>query len=396
MSNENLRWEEQEQADIGLDLTFFGGRLSVLTSYYTKVTNDLLSDRAIILPREIGRPDNVFLNSGSIRNRGVEVEINGYPIRNTSKGITWQTGINFGYNKNFVEKLESGEIVSTYHIIRQGEEAGRFFGWKALGIYQYDESNAYTPDYRTRLIPQFEKDQFGNVIFGNDLRPRLVGYTLPDGTPYTGTVSQMTVEGGVARGGDVIWENLPDANGNLNGSISTEDRQVLGSGIPKLTIGFNNNITYKKFSLSTYIFGSFGNQIYNEFARNNAQFSTANVTPLPYVVYNMWKYPGQITDFYRRDRAANNHRPGNSYFLEDGAFIRLQTVRLSYQAPAKLAKKVFMRNMTIYGYSNNLATWTSYSGFDPEVNQRNVLAPGIDNGRYPRRREFGFGINASF
>ncbi|WP_304063862.1 SusC/RagA family TonB-linked outer membrane protein [Pedobacter glucosidilyticus] len=395
LGNSGLRWEQQEQADVGLDLTLFGGRLAVSTSYYTKTTKDLLSNQP--LPREIGFPDNATINSGSIRNRGVEVEISGYPIRNTTKNFIWQSNVNLGFNRNDITDLPGDEyILNNIFLVREGEEAGRFFGYKALGVYAYDESNAYTPDYTTRLIPQFQRDADGNIFTDKNLRPVLTGYVLPDGTPYTGPVSQLSVDGTISKGGDVIWENLPDANGNYNNTISIEDRQVLGSGIPKLTVGFQNSLSYKKFTFSFFLFGSFGNQIYNELNRGNAQFSSTNVTPFPYIIRNLWKYPGQITDVYSRDRTANNSRPGNSYFLEDGSFIRLQTVRLSYQMPDKIAKRAFMKNLSLYAYSNNLATWTSYSGFDPEVNQRNVLEPGRDVGRYPRRREFGLGLNASF
>lgn len=395
LGNSGLLWEEQEMADVGLDLTLFGGRLAVNTSFYTKTTKNLLSEQP--LPREIGFTDNARINAGSLRNQGVELEISSFPIRNTNKNFIWQSNLNLGFNKNTIVDLPGENyILNNIFIVNEGQEAGQFYGYKYLGVYAYDESNAYTTDYRTRLIPQFELDQSGNVIIGNNLKPTLLGYTLPDGTPYTGQVNQLTVGGAVSRGGDAIWQDLPDENGNLNGDISNEDRQILGAGIPKFTAGFQNSFTFKQFTFSFFMFGSFGNQIYNDFARGNAQFSSTNVTPSPYFIRNLWKYPGQITDVYSRERALNNSRPGNSFFLEDGSFIRLQTVRFAYQMPENISRRIFTKNLSLYVYSNNLATWTSYSGFDPEVNQRNVLEPGRDNGRFPRRREFGLGLNASF
>lgn len=397
LGNPNIRWEEQTQSDVGLDLIFFGGRLSMEASYYQRITKDLISDTARDLPGELGRPDNVFLNAGTIRNRGLEVQLSGFPIRNTSKKISLNTTLNFGYNKNVITDLPGEEVVlNNLYIVREGEEAGRFFGYRALGIYAYNESNAYSEDFRTRLIPQFQRDAQGNVTFGRDFQPILTGYTLPNGTPYTGVVRQLRTDGAIARAGDVIWENLPDANGVYNDNISIEDRQILGSGIPKLTLGLNNSFNYKQYGISVFVFGSFGNKIYNSLARSNAQFSSVNVTPFPYVISNIWKYPGQVTDVYQRNNALNNSRPGNSYFLEDGSFIRLQTVRLTYQLPQKYSKAIYTKNLTLFAFSNNLATWTSYSGFDPEVGQRNVLEPGNDTGRFPKRREFGFGLNATF
>lgn len=397
LGNNNLKWEEQTQSDIGLDLQFFDGRLSFEGSYYQRITKDLISNTAFVLPSELGRTSNVFLNAGSIRNRGLEIQLSGYPIRNVSKGISLNTSLFFAYNKNKITDLPGAEIVkNNLYIVRQGEEAGRFFGYKALGIYAYDESNAYNDNYKIRLIPQFQKDLNGNVIIGNNLKPIFVGYTLPDGTAYTGIVKQLTISGSVAKGGDVIWDNLPDENGNLNSDISIEDRQILGSGLPKLQVSLNNTFSYKKFSISVYVYGSFGNKIYNSLASANAQFSSANATPIPYIIRNIWKYPGQITDVYSKNLALNNSRIGNSFYLEDGSFIRLQTVRFSYKLPEKIAKKIFTKDLTASAYSNNLATWTKYSGYDPEVGQRNVLEPGNDNGRFPRRREFGLSLNASF
>jgi hypothetical protein len=118
--------------------------------------------------------------------------------------------------------------------------------------------------------------------------------------------------------------------------------------------------------------------------------------PVPFMIENHHKYPGQITPVPRRGGTADNFRRGGNGYLEDGTFIRLQTVRLNYQIPEKLSKKAFMSSLSIYAYSNNLATWTNYTGFDPEVGQRSILTPGNDGGRFPRRREFGFGINSSF
>ena len=111
----------------------------------------------------------------------------------------------------------------------------------------------------------------------------------------------------------------------------------------------------------------------------------------------MWEYPGQNTDSYRGgDKTADNMRRGGSEYLENGSFVRLQSVRLGYQLPAKLSNRIAMQTLNLYIYGNNLLTWTDYTGFDPEVAQNSVLKPGNDTGRYPRRREVGVGLNISF
>lgn len=392
LGNNNLRWESTAQTDIGMDLTFLNSRATFTADYYIKNTKDLLYNDP--LPYEVGFPGSARVNRGGIQNKGIELTLSGYPIR--TKDFTWNASVNWTMIRNKITSLPTNYIDDIWSV-QQGEEAGNFYGYKYLGIYQYDQSNAYTPDYKTRLIPQFQKDAQGNVIIAKNMQPILLGYDYPDGKPYSGTVSQLTTNGVISKGGDVIWQNLPDANGVYNGDIGNEDRQFLGHGQPRWSIGFSNRFTYKAFSFSINMYGNFGNMIYNENRRNLASFSNSNTTPDSYFIYNMWKYPGQITDTYRGgDKTADNMRRGGSQWLENGSFLRLQSARFGYMLPSRLSKKIAMQNLNIYIYGSNLLTWTDYTGFDPEVAQNSVLKPGNDTGKYPRHREFGFGINASF
>jgi TonB-linked SusC/RagA family outer membrane protein len=392
MGNSLLKWEETTQSDIGLDLTFLGGRVTFTGDYYVKNTSDLLYDAP--LPFEIGFPDKARTNRGSIQNKGIELMVMGYPVR--TRNFSWQTSLNWSTVRNKITSLPSDYIDDIWSV-QQGKEAGDFFGYKFLGIYQYDQSNAYTEDYSTRLIPQFQKDAQGNVIIEKNNQPILTGYTYPDGKPYTGNVKQLSTNGVPSEGGDVIWQNLPDEKGVYNDNIGNEDRQFLGHGQPRWSIGWTNNFTYKAFSLSFNFYGNFGGSIYNQNRRNLASFSNSNTTPDAYFIYTMWKYPGQVTDTYRGgDKNADNMRRGGSQYLENGSFVRLQSARISYQLPATLSRRVAMQNLVFYIYGTNLLTWTDYSGFDPEVNQSSVLKPGDDPGKYPRRRELGMGLNISF
>ncbi len=392
MGNERLKWEQTLQKNIGLDLTFWNGRLLFTGDYYIKETSDLLYDSP--LPFEVGFPGKARVNSGSIQNKGVELMVSGYPVR--KQEFRWQTTLNWSMVRNTITKLPVDYIDDIWSV-QQGREAGNFYGYKFLGIYEYDQSNAYTDDYATRLIPQFQKDAQGNVIIQKNNQPVLLGYTTPDGSPYNGTVKQLTTNGVVSQGGDVIWANVPDASGVFNGNIGNEDRQFLGHGQPRWSLGWTNSLGYKEFSLSFNIYGNFGNSVYNENRRNLASFSNSNTTPDAYFIENMWKYPGQITDSYiGGDKSADNMRRGGSGYLESGSFVRLQSVRLGYALPPQLSRKVATKQLTVYVYGNNLLTWTDYSGFDPEVGQASVLKPGNDPGRYPKKREYGLGINVVF
>jgi TonB-dependent starch-binding outer membrane protein SusC len=391
MGNGALKWEQTIQTDLGLDLTFLGGRISFTGDYYKKITSDLLYDDP--LPYEIGF-SRARVNRGGIQNVGVELMLTAYPIR--TKDFSWQSSVNWATVKNTITSLPTDYIDDIWSV-EQGKEAGNFFGYKYLGIYQYDQSNAYSEDYSVRLIPQFQKDAKGNVVIEKNMEPVLLGYTTPDGKPYTGVVKQLTTNGVVSKGGDVIWQNLPDAKGVYNGDIGNEDRQFLGHGQPRWSLGWNNYFTYRQFSLSFNFYGNFGGSIYNQNRRNLASFSNSNTTPDSYFIQNMWKYPGQITDTYRGgDKTADNMRRGGSQYLENGSFVRLQSVRFGYKLPEKLSSKVAMRVLNVYIYGNNLLTWTDYTGFDPEVAQNSVLKPGDDTGRYPRKREVGVGLNITF
>lgn len=393
LGNSNLQWEETAQSDIGIDLTFLNGRAVFVADYYVKNTTDLLYDAP--LPLEVGYPGKARTNAGSIQNKGIELGITVYPI--STKNFSWMTSVNWTQIRNKITRLPGGDYVDAIWYVGEGKEAGNFYGYKYLGIYEYDESNAYTADYRTRLTPQFQRDAQGNVIIQKNMKPILTGYKTPDGKAYTGDVKQLTTNGFVSKGGDVIWENLPDGKGELNGNIGNEDRQIIGYGQPRWSLGWSNTLNYKRLALSFTFYGNFGNSIYNENRRNLASFSNSNTTPEPHFIRNMWKYPGQITDSYLGgDKTADNFRRGNSQFLEDGSFVRLQTARLVYSLPPHLLRRLHMQQLNVSVYGNNLLTWTDYTGFDPEVSQRSVLKPGEDPGKYPRRREVGLGLNVTF
>lgn len=390
LGNPFLKWESTTQTNIGLDLTFLGGRISFVGDYYVKVTDDLLYDAPI--PTEIGF-QSVRTNFGSIENKGIELMVTAYPVR--KKDFSIMTSINYSAIRNRILSLPVDYIDDIWSV-NVGREAGNFFGWRALGIYQFDQSNAYTEDFRTRLVPIFQRDASGNFVIQRNMQPVLLGYQLPNGQPYNGPVRQKTAIGVVLRGGDVIWEELADEKGEFDGNIGNEDRQFIGHGQPRFSIGWNNNINYKGWYLSANFYGNFGNMVYNENRRNLASLAINNMTPEADFVRTMWRYPGQITNAYRNNRTTDNMRRGSSMFLENGGFVRLQALRIGYQVPANIAKKAAMRNLNVFAFGTNVFTWTSYTGFDPEVGQRSVIKPGNDTGRFPRRRELGLGLNLSF
>ena len=393
--NPNLKWEQTKQTDIGLDLSFLGGRIAFVADYYVKNTSDLLSDYN--LPYTTGY-STMRVNLASIRNRGIELSLTAVPV--ASKEWRWSTTVNWWKNKNTITDLAAEDYVSNgAWLVAKGKQAGIWYGYKNLGVYRYNASNAWTEDFKTRLEPVFKRDDNGNVIIGLDGQPTLIKYLLPDGSDYSGKVQQMKVNGVIAGGGDVIWYNKPNADGELDNIIDTNDQIELGVATPQWYASWANSVNWKNFSLTVNFYLSWGGKIWNDVKRYNTSWGGNTHKQSPEYILQGWKYPGEITTWYALDSRArktlNNSMSLSDQFLEDGSFLRLQDVRLSYTLNRNWLTHTPLRNVQAYVYGKNLLTWTNYTGFDPEV-KMSVLNPGKDSSSYPRSREFGLGLNVGF
>jgi len=380
--NPALSWESNNQTNIGLDLNLLRGRLNIVADYYVKTTTDLLYNRP--LPRETGF-STVRINLGSFQTKGAELSVNAIPIG--KKDFEWNIIANASVERGTVTKLyndesfisgNSGEGGNAGWLIREGGRLGDFYGWKALRVYPYDESNAYTDDWAP-LTPEF------------DASGTFTGYTL-NGKPYTGNVKSISGKSGKLTGGDIEFVDV-----NKDGVIDDNDRMVLGNAQPDFYAAIINTLRYKQFSLSFTFNTIWGNQIYNNAAQALDNYGTTHIIPRPATIYNAWRKPGDITDVpeVRRKNNTGNMRM-NDRFLEDGSFIRLAYTRLTYSLKPALAKKIHTNGLSAYIYGSNLLTWTNYSWFDPEFSSKDPLQIGQDNGRYPRRREIGLGLNVNF
>ena len=398
LANVNLSWESSGMNNVGIDLSFLNGRISFTADWYNKETKDLLASEQI--PSEMG-VSTMRVNFGSIRNRGLELSVNGYPIQ--TRNFSWQTGFNISFNENEITKLADGTayLENNMYWIEEGGSIGQWFGYKYKGIYASDEANAYVKNadgtFGERLTPVYERDpnNYNNWVYGSNGKPKLSHYETSDGKTYDGEVGKMTAQNTVAGGGDVIWEDL-----NHDGVIGDADRMNLGKALPTTYFGWQNTITYKAFSLSFSFYGSFGNKIYDKMSYDMNQFSSSNHTPLAHYIYPIWKYQGQITTMYKGTNATQgvkNARVLSSQYLHSGDYLRLDNVRFTYRMPRKISAKFLATDFNVYVYGKNLATWTNYPGFDPSnISNSNPLQPGIDGGRYPRSKELGFGFNLTF
>ncbi|MEO8173305.1 MAG: SusC/RagA family TonB-linked outer membrane protein [Sediminibacterium sp.] len=384
--NSFVHWETTIQQNIGLDLNLFKGRLQFTADYYVKTTKELLYQKPI--PAETGFT-LTSVNVGSIETRGLEFSVKGTPVVAKSKnsGITWETGGNISFERGKVTELANGIpfIAGNKWYVEQGGKLGNFFGWRNLGVFQWNESNAYDDNWDKLTVVL---DPTGVPLYANGKPVYTQG-----GKPYAGNVRSLYDPAGKLRGGDAEWENI-----NKDSLIDDRDRQIIGNAQPKFYLGVINNITYNQFSLSFLINASFGANVYNTLLYNQSYPSNTGAGS-PDLVHNVWRKQGDIARYpYYPERANRGSlkQNGNSMFIEDASFLRLSSVRLSYAIPLSVATRMFLKGATVYVYGTNLLTWTNYRGFDPEFSSSSVLTQGDDTGKYPKRREMGFGVNVNF
>ena len=379
IGKDNLKWEETKQFDIGLDLSFWNSRLTATFDYYDKYTSGLLADYE--LPKESGF-STMKTNVGEVSNRGFEVAIAGDIIR--TKNFRWNASFNISRNINQIERLSEGKAYLEGDLwwMQEGGRIGDFYGYKYINVFQYDESNAFAEGSWQQLTPVFENGVFQNKY-------------LLNGTEYTGKVLQKTLPNGKPfRGGDINWE---EPEGSRDGIIDDNDRMIIGNALPDVTGGLSTQFTYKDWSLFISFYYSLGGEIYNFGEHNRNMFKYTGTTPSPDVIYNTWLKQGDIALYPRPyNDEYDNARYANSFYVEDGSFIRLQNVRLSYNLPKNWCRKCGVKGINLYAFVNNALTWTKYSGFDPEFSTSDPLQIGRDNYRYKKKREYGVGMSVNF
>lgn len=349
MPNEDLTWETTTQYDLGVDLSFFNSHLDFTFDAYLKRTKDLLY--TVPLPNTTGF-SSVQRNVGTMENKGLEFTLTS---RNDFGDFHWTSSLNISMNRNKVidlpdEVMTNGYIDSgSFQILKEGEPIGVFYGFNAEGIYSRDEDNV------------------------NQVR-------------------HNSVNGYVFKGGDVKFTDLDN-----NNVIDSNDRMIIGNPHPDFTGGFTNEFSYKNFSLNAFLQFSYGNDIYNNVAYyRNDIFSYNNISREAFD--NRWKEQGDVTSYpriVRNDPMGNNSRV-QSRWVEDGSYLKLKSVTLSYNFPKRLIEKIHLDNLKLYVTGHNLITWTKYSGYDPDVDSFGGLNIGVDYGAYPQCRSFQFGINIGF
>jgi len=403
LANPNLKWETTITRDIGTDFNLFKSRLSGTVDVYWNTTKDLLMLTTI--PGITGFT-STYANIGQTSNKGVEVSLSGTIYESKNWRVT--AGGNINFNKGNVDKLAPnvtglygtvwGGTAATYpvndYILLQGHPVGLVRGLTYDGFY--------TP---------------ADFDYNNGT------YTLKKGIPDIG--SWITVIHGLTANdrpsGQNAYPGLPkykDLNGD--GIIDDKDLSVIGNMNPIHTGGFNLSATYKSIDFGAYFNWSYGNQIYNAnklatlYGPKEAGVyqNKLDIMKNAYKIYDVQN--GQLVRLTTPDQlnAANanaslplayNEVIGVSTLgIEDGSYLRLNTLVLGYTLPKSITSKAKINNLRIYGSIYNLLTITGYSGLDPEVNvdpsHNSAVYPttGLDFGTYPRARSFVVGVNLSF
>lgn len=362
IANKKLKWETTSQFNAGVDLSFFNDRIALTVDAYTKTTKDLLLYAD--LPRTSGF-SSAYKNIGKMRNRGLEFTLQTTNIK--TKTFMWTSNFNISFNRGKILSLNDGQetMLSTVsfdngyntpsYIAQVGKQPGLMYGYAYDGTYKYDDF-----------------DQSGST------------YTLKATVPNNGN-ERSTIKPGGAKYKDI----------NKDGVVNSYDRVVIGNGNPIHTGGFTNTFSYKNFDLSIFFQWSYGNDIMNA---NRLIFENGNQN----------KDTNRFASYAKRwtsDNPDSNipavRGQGPSVFssrvVEDGSYLRLKNVSLSYTFPSKSLRKIGLSTARIYVSGENLITFTSYSGYDPEVSTRNsALTPGFDYSAYPRAYNFSVGLNLGF
>ena len=388
LSNPKLKWESSEQFNIGLDFAAFNNRLEITVDFYKKQTKDLLMQ--VFTPSQIASNDyqtilNPYANIGKTENMGVDLQITARPV--VTKDFTWLSSVTLSHNKNKVVALNDDSQVlygavdwwapfQTATMFKVGQPMGVFYGYQTEGLFANEAD--------------------------------ILSHATQTGgsTPYANKIDRETG----AWVGDI---KFVDQNGD--GVINDADQVVIGDPNPTLTYGWTNTFTWREWELNIGITGQVGGDILN-WARyktegltsiwdnqdqrvlNRAQIGLRDPNGSRTDISNVYLLDGSngLPRFSNLDGNGNNRM--SDRWIEDGTYLRIQNISLAYNLPQKWAKKAGLTRAKLYFNVQNVYTFTSYTGYDPEIGAYNqsALLQNIDRGRYPSPRMFTLGLNLGF
>ena len=396
--NTAIRWEQQEQFNLGIDLGFFNDRLNLTVDAYYKRSDDMLM--SMQLPSYMGTQGNGSSrieapkgNYGSIENKGIEITLDAHPFVGE---FQWDSNFQITFNRNKLLSLSGtknaaligyGQWNDVVCVSEIGQSLYNFYGYVVDGVYESYDDILNSP--KAEKYPADGVFNRANTVWVGDLKFKDI--SGPEGVP--------------------------------DGKIDVNDRTIIGSPLPIFTYGWTNTFRYKGFDLTLFINGSYGNKVLNYNAINlthmnspwinqlNAVNDRAILVPIdPDKVYEGGQWYDDISNVKvvnsgtKTPRASINDPNDNDRisdrYVEDGSYLRIKNLTLGYTFPKKWMEKARIDNIRLYCNIQNLYTFTKYSGYDPEVGASTQdstgLTFGLDNGRYPSPTTYSFGLNITF
>lgn len=359
--NPDIKWEEAQKFDVGLDMKFLNDKISFVADYFIDTRKDLLIPNIPVSGiTGTGAPgaSAPTLNAGTVKNSGFEFAID-YKDR-LSDNLTFSVGYNVTFLKNEVTAVNNG----TGFI-----EGGAFgVGQPAPSRMEIGKPMGYFYGYKTDGIFQTQAEV--------DAHP-----------------SQLAL-GANAAPGDIRYVDL-----NGDGVIDTKDKTNIGDPIPDATMGFNLQLNYKALDFAVFTFASIGNDMVRNYERTLSDANRINY------VLDRWTGPGTSNSTPRVTTGATSNNVFSNYFVEDASYLRIQNVQLGYTLNPEISKRAGVTKLRLYAGVNNLYTFTKYKGFDPgasfgPTNRDNTsqspIGAGIDYGFYPIPRTYLMGLNINF
>ncbi len=351
LANPDVKWETAKKLNFGLDLAFFNRDLSVTIDYYNNTRDDLLIPGipvSGIFGVAAPGSSSPTLNAGSVENKGLEMAFDYNKV--VDEDFSFNVAYNFSTINNEVTAINGAPFLEggAFGVgqlppsrMEVGQPIGYFYGLKTDGIFQNQAEV--------------------------DAHP-----------------SQQAL-GASAQPGDIRFVDL-----NGDGTINEDDRTYIGDPIPDVTMGFNFSLRYKNFEFSTYSFANLGQEIVRNFERDQV-----NVNLLSRRL-ERWTGPGTSNTEPRVTAGANTNKVFSDYFVEDGSFLRVQTISLGYFFPEQILKSINASSIKVYAKIDNAFTFTEYSGYDPTASTGAPIGGGIDLGFYPLPRIYTLGLNVKF
>lgn len=339
--NPDLKWETTYQHNIGVDFLFFNGALNLSADWFIKKTKDMLT-----IPPALdvaGENAAMWLNTGDMKNTGWEITL-GYNSPQYGD-FSWSGSLNLSQYKNELVTLNSRQkFIGGDSRLIPGQPMGVYYGYVCDGIFQ----NA-------------------------------------------AEVANHATQTGAAPG-RLIFRDL-----NGDGVINDDDRCIIGDPNPDLSLGLNLKFNYRAFALDMFFAGDFGQDIQNHMKRQLYSMNYGNLaTNRGKDILNAWRPDNTGSDIPALSLTDdNNESRFSTYYIENGSYMKMKYLKLSYKLPSKIIRKIGASNLDVYGQVENVFTITKYKGLDPEI------LPGgygslVDNGAYPRPRTFTVGLNLQF